>query len=142
MEAHLLEIRGSSGDFDISVLDLTFQLLGLLMNGNPLVLAVLDLFFVLLEVALEDLNSLLLITDPVLVVSLLAGDVVLEDSGAPLQVVDDLLQDLEVTLSRLVALYLLPIGVDDAVAGLIWSYAACRVYRKAAGTSERAASQG
>ena len=84
VEAHLLEIRGTSGDFDISVLDLTFHLLGLLMNGNPLVLAVLDLFLVLLEVALEDLNSLLLITDPVLVVSLLASDVVLKDSGAPL----------------------------------------------------------
>jgi hypothetical protein len=142
VEAYLLEIRGSSGYFDISVLNLTFHLLGLFMNGNPLVLAVLDLFLVLLEVTLEDLNGLLLITDPVLVVSLLAGDVVLEDSGAPLQVVDDLLQDLEVTLSRLVALNLLPIGVDDAVAGLIWGYAACRVYRKAAGTSERAASQG
>jgi hypothetical protein len=77
VEANLLEIRGSSGDFDISVLNLTFHLLGLLMNGNPLVLAVLDLFLVLLEVALEDLNGLLLITDPVLVVSLLAGDVVL-----------------------------------------------------------------
>ena len=131
MEAHLLEIRGSSGDFDISVLNLTFHLLGLLMNGNPFVLAVLDLLLVLLEVALEDLNGLLLITDSVLVVSLLAGDVVLEDSGAPLQVVDNLLQDLEVTLSRLVALNLLPIGVDDAVAGLIWGYAACRVCRKA-----------
>ena len=141
MEAHLLEIRGSSGDFDISVLDLTFHLLGLLMNGNPLILAVLDLFLVLLEVALEDLNGLLLVTDPVLVVSLLASDVILEDSGAPLQVVDDLLQDLEVTLSRLVALYLLPIGVDDAVAGLIRG-CACRVCRKATGPSERAASQG
>ena len=89
MEAHLLEIRGSSCYFDISVLDLTLHLLGLLMDGNPFVLAVLDLFLVLLEIALEDLNGLLLVTDPVLVVSLLAGDVVLEDSGAPLQVVDD-----------------------------------------------------
>ena len=141
MEAYLLEIRGSSGDFDISVLDLTFHLQGLLMNGNPLVLAVLDLFLVLLEVTLEDLNGLLLITDPVLVVSLLASDIVLEDSGAPLQVVDNLLQDLEVTLSRLLALNLLPIGVDDAVAGLIRSYA-CRVCRKPTGSSERAASQG
>ena len=84
VEAYLLEIRGSSGYFDISVLNLTFHLLGLFMNGNPLVLAVLDLFFVLLEVALEDLNGLLLITDSVLVVSLLASDIVLEDSGAPL----------------------------------------------------------
>jgi hypothetical protein len=75
------------------------------------------------------------------VVSLLASDIVLEDSGAPLQVVDNLLQDLEVTLSRLVALNLLPIGVDDAVAGLIRSYA-CRVCRKPTGSSERAASQG
>ena len=141
MKAHLLEIRGSSCYFDISVLDLTLHLLGLLMDGNPLVLAVLDLFLVLLEIALEDLNGLLLVTDPVLVVSLLAGDVVLEDSGAPLQVVDDLLQDLEVTLSRLVALYLLPIGVDDAVAGLIRGYA-YRICRKATGPSERAASQG
>ncbi len=142
VEAYLLEIRGSSGYFDISVLNLTFHLLGLFMNGNTLVLAVLDLFFVLLEVALEDPNGLLLITDPVFVVSLLASDVVLKDSGAPLQVVDYLLQDLEVTLSRLVALYLLPIGVDDAVAGLIWSYAACWVCRKPTRPSERAASQG
>lgn len=52
MKAHLLKIRGSPGDFDISVLNLTLHLLGLLMNGNPLVLAVLDLFLVLLEVAL------------------------------------------------------------------------------------------
>ena len=80
VEAHLLEIRGSSGDFDISVLDLTLHLLGLLIIGNPLVLAVLDLFLVLLEITLEDLNGLLLITDPVLVVSLLASDIVLEDS--------------------------------------------------------------
>lgn len=74
-------------------------------------------------------------------VSLLAGDVVLEESGAPLQVVDDLLQDLEVALSRLLALNLLPICVDDAVAGLIWGCAACRDWTKATGSSERAASQ-
>jgi len=50
------------------------------MNRNPLILAVLDLFLILFKIALQDLNGLLLITDPILVVSLLASDIVLEDS--------------------------------------------------------------
>jgi hypothetical protein len=91
MKAHLLKIRWSSGDFDISVLNLTFHLLSLLMDWNPLILAVLDLFLILFKIALQDLNGLLLITDSILVVSLLASDIVLKDSWTPLQVVDDLL---------------------------------------------------
>ena len=47
------------------------------MNRNPLILAVLDLFLILFKIALQDLNGLLLITDPILVVSLLASDIVL-----------------------------------------------------------------
>ncbi len=49
------------------------------MDLDPLILAVLDLLLVLFEIALQDLNCLLLITDSILVVSLLACDIVLED---------------------------------------------------------------
>jgi hypothetical protein len=61
------------------------------MDLDPLILAVLDLLLVLFEIALQDLNCLLLITDSILVVSLLACDIVLEDFWAPLHIVDDLL---------------------------------------------------
>ena len=50
------------------------------MDLNPLILAVLDLFLILFKITLQDLNSLLLITDSILVVSLLASDIVLKDS--------------------------------------------------------------
>lgn len=52
-------------------------------------------------------------------VSLLSCDLVLKSTGSALQIVEDLLQDLVVTLSRLVILDLLSVGVNDAITGVL-----------------------
>ena len=97
------------------------------MYVDALVLAVLYLPLGLLEVALQHGHRLLLVAHSVLVVSLLYDDLVLEGTGAALEVSKHLLKYLVVTVTRLVVLDLLTVGQDDAVTRVIWGTGAAGI---------------
>ena len=118
VQAELLQIRRGPRYLHVSLVNRPFDLLGLIVDRDTLVLSVFDLLLCRFKVSLQDLHSFLLITDPVFVLSLLSADLVLKATSASLQVVEDLLKDLEVALPRLMILDLLSVGVDNAVAGV------------------------
>lgn len=123
VETHLLELGRSLCDLMVAVVDGALHGLDLVEHLDALSLVVLDCPLHLLQVSIQVVNDFVLIANSVLVVPLARANLVLKAAHLPLQVCDDLLEDLEISLTSLVVLNLLSVRSNDAVANVVWARA-------------------
>ena len=108
-------------DIITSLIDLALYSLDLLIHLDAFLATIVNILLDLVELALKVTNYLRLVPQSVFMVSLAVLDLPLEASDASSQVHDNLRKELEFTLSRLMALDLLSICIDNSIASVLWS---------------------
>lgn len=104
-----------------TLLDVSLNNLDLLINLNSFISTVVDVLLYRIEVALEMSDSLVLVTEPLFMVSLASANLPFKGSDTSLQLCDHILQRLKVTLKDWSVLYLLSITADNAVSGVTFN---------------------
>lgn len=103
----------------VAIVDCAFHGLDLIKHLDTFSLVILDSSLNLFKLSTQIVNNFVLVTKAVFVVSLARTNLIFKASYLSLQICNDFLKDLEVTLSCLVVLNFLTVGVNDAISSVI-----------------------
>ncbi len=106
-------------NFLVTVINCAFDSLDLVKHLDPFSLIILNGSLDLFQIPTQIVDNFILLTDAVLMITLARADFVFEPSYLSLQVCDDFLEDLEISLTCLVILDFLTVCVDNTVSSIV-----------------------
>ena len=106
-------------DFLVAVVNSTLHSLDLVKDLDALSLIVLNGALNLLQITTQIVDNFILLTDAVLMITLARADLVFKASNLSLQVTNDFLKNLEVSLTSLMILDFFAICVNNTVSSVV-----------------------